>query len=98
MYGNATIDAHMSEFSCQIVTDRPRSAVMRPFRSQQFHSLLFAISRKVFLILLLFFSSTANDSNPIHLLRNFHGSSLLSRSDPFLNFLLFLLEILAGSE
>lgn len=29
VYGNATIDAHMSEFSCQIVTDRPRSAVMR---------------------------------------------------------------------
>ena len=29
VYGNATIDAHMSEFSCQIVTDRPCSAVMR---------------------------------------------------------------------
>ena len=41
VYGNATIDAHMSEFSCQIVTDRPRSAVMR-FRA--FVSLLFQAS------------------------------------------------------
>lgn len=89
VYGNATIDAHMSEFSCQIVTDRPRSAVMRlgavssptipffsPFPGKFFHSSSF------------FLLAATNDStNSIHcLFKNFRRGSLLSRLI-FTNFL-----------
>lgn len=86
VYGNATIDAHMSEFSCQIVTDRPRSAVMRlgavssptiPFFSRFprkfFHSSSFFFS---------FLLAATNDStttNSIHcFFQNFRRDSLLS--------------------
>lgn len=86
VYGNATIDAHMSEFSCQIVTDRPRSAVMRlgavssptiPFFSRFpgkfFHSSSFFFS---------FLLAATNDwttTNSIHcFFQNFRRDSLLS--------------------
>lgn len=86
VYGNATIDAHMSEFSCQIVTDRPRSAVMRlgavssptiPFFSR-FPGKFFHSSSSFFSFLL----AATNDStttNSIHcFFQNFRRDSLLS--------------------
>lgn len=86
VYGNATIDAHMSEFSCQIVTDRLRSAVMRlgavssptiPFFSR-FPGKFFHSSSSFFSFLL----AATNDStttNSIHcFFQNFRRDSLLS--------------------
>lgn len=90
VYGNATIDAHMSEFSCQIVTDRPRSAVMRLGAVSSPTIPFFSPFPGKFFPFFFFFFAGSNKrfaTNSIHcLFKNFRRGSLLSRLI-FTNFL-----------